>query len=70
MTEMMLGIEEIVESGQKTISEKNIVDSEKSSEKNIVDSEKSSEKNKMIIAAIRQNPLVSAAEIAIQLGIS
>ena len=59
MTEMMLGIEEIVESGQKTISEKNIVDSEKSSEK-----------NKMIIAAIRQNPLVSAAEIAIQLGIS
>ena len=69
-TEMTLGIEEVLESGQNTISEKNNVGSEKSSEKNIVDSEKSSEKNKMIIAAIRQNSLVSAAEIAIQLGIS
>ena len=68
--EMTLGIEEVRESGQKLISEKIIVDSEKSSEKNIVDSEKSSEKNRMIIAAIRQNSLVSAAEIAIQLGIS
>ena len=46
--EMTLGIEEVRESGQKLISEK----------------------NKMIIAAIRQNSLVSAAEIAIQLGIS
>lgn len=69
-TEMTLGIEEVLESGQKTISEKNNVGSEKSSEKNIVDSEKSSEKNKMIIAAIRQNSIITAAEIAIQLGIS
>jgi len=57
--EMTLGIEEVRESGQKLISEKNTVNSEKSSEK-----------NRMIIAAIRQNSLVSAAEIAIQLGIS
>jgi len=69
-TEMTLGIEEVLESGQNTISEKNNVGSEKSSEKNIVDSEKSSEKNKMIIAAIRQNSIITAAEIAIQLGIS
>lgn len=69
-TEMTLGIEEVLESGQNTISEKNNVGSEKSSEKNIVDSEKSSEKNRMIIAAIRQNSIITAAEIAIQLGIS
>ena len=58
-TEMTLGIEEVLESGQKTISEKNNVGSEKSSEK-----------NRMIIAAIRQNSIITAAEIAIQLGIS
>ena len=53
--------------GNKPATEKS---SEKSSEKNIAGSEKSSEKNHAIIAAIRQNAKVSAAEIAIQPGIS
>ena len=40
------------------------------SEKNSSGSEKSSEKNQAIISAIRQNPKVTAAEIAMKLGVS
>ena len=40
------------------------------SEKNGSGSEKSSEKNQAIISAIRLNPKVTAAEIAMKLGVS
>ena len=53
--------------------EKSAIGSEKSaigSEKNGSGSEKSSEKNKAIISAIRLNPKVTAAEIAMKLGVS
>ena len=49
--------------GKKSTSKKKTVRSEKSSEK-------SSEKNQAIIAAIKYNSKVSAAEIAMQLGLS
>ena len=50
-----------------------VITTEKSaigSEKNGSGSEKSSEKNKAIISAIRLNPKVTAAEIAMKLGVS
>ena len=40
------------------------------SEKIASGSEKSSEKNQAIIAAIKQNPKVTAAEIAMKIGVS
>ena len=54
-------------------SEKSAIGSEKSaigSEKNGSGSEKSSEKSQAIISAIRLNPKVTAAEIAMKLGVS
>ena len=53
--------------------EKSAIGSEKStigSEKNGSGSEKSSEKSQAIISAIRLNPKVTAAEIAMKLGVS
>ena len=53
--------------------EKSAIGSEKNaigSEKNGSGSEKSSEKNRAIISAIRLNPKVTAAEIAMKLGVS
>ena len=50
-----------------------VITTEKSaigSEKNGSGSEKSSEKNQAIISAIRLNPKVTAAEIAMKLGVS
>lgn len=56
----------IMKSSTGRATEKNTV----SSEKNATGSEKSSEIISAIIAGIRQNPKVSAAEIAMQIGIS
>ena len=60
--------------GNKPATEKTtVITTEKSaigSEKNGSGSEKSSEKNQAIISAIRLNPKVTAAEIAMKLGVS
>ena len=60
--------------GNKPATEKTtVITTEKSaigSEKNGFGSEKSSEKNQAIISAIRLNPKVTAAEIAMKLGVS
>lgn len=60
--------------GNKPATEKTtVITTEKSaigSEKNDSGSEKSSEKNQAIISAIRLNPKVTAAEIAMKLGVS
>ena len=51
-------------------SEKNDSGSEKTTEKNAVGSGKTTEKSQAIISAIRLNPKVTAAEIAMKLGVS
>ena len=60
--------------GNKPATEKTtVITTEKNaigSEKNGSGSEKSSEKNQAIISAIRLNPKVTAAEIAMKLGVS
>ena len=56
-----------------TTEETTMITTEKSSigsEKIASGSEKSSEKNQAIIAAIKQNPKVTAAEIAMKIGVS
>jgi len=51
-------------------SEKSAIGSEKNGSGSEKSSEKSSEKNQAIISAIRLNPKVTAAEIAMKLGVS
>ena len=53
--------------GNKPATEKTTVIT---TEKSAIGSEKSSEKNQAIISAIRLNPKVTAAEIAMKLGVS